>query len=228
MLAAASQVCRVWYATCAPELYRKLFVRSAQCLELIEDLSRPGNRIVQHAEELVVQGPVPWCSVSRLLKLLPLVTNLSFYGDELATNPRAVYHHTAPRLSSAMSVASSLTSELSSLFLENQWFSSAVDVLYLLGLCRGLVLVEIRGCIIHSGSRTAPLVSATSLKDLTIWRGKHAVHEKAIAPLARWWQWPRAAANSTAAPYPGIDRAASLDIVGILGTIQFDSLMWSR
>ena len=50
VLAAASGTCRAWLAICAPELYRCICVRSSRRVdELIEDLSKPGSHIPQHA-----------------------------------------------------------------------------------------------------------------------------------------------------------------------------------
>lgn len=221
-LVAASNVCHAWLDICVPEMYRSISARSSRAEELIKDLSKPGSRVVQYAEELKIRGPIPWLALPRLLVSLPHLGNLNIIEDKKASP--TVYLPRHPRLACRMYRASRTTLALTSLFLANQWFSSTADILWLLACLPHLASAHFNSCNIQTASTTAPLVPVTHLKSLSLSYNEDAIHEGILSSLAQWWQWPHAIAGPAITPYPGLHREEAQDVLAVIRAITLTTL----
>ena len=211
VLAAASGTCRAWFAFCAPDLYRRVLVlpsRSAD--ELVEDLSKPGSHIPQHARRLrIYDGPVPWRALPKLVKLLPNLDRLiierrtddmsRLRGDEKATDAR--YHPTHPRMTYGVLTAARITLALTQLNLYYHRFSSAADVLNLLASFPRLSTAKLDDCPIGPGRGSVITPSATDLRELRL---AYCSTVEEIVCLADWWRWSHPVNSPSVAPYPGL------------------------
>lgn len=213
----------MWLAICAPELYKPIRVHSSRVKELIEDLSKPGSRIVQHAEDLAIYGPVPWLALVKLLKLLPSLRTMTISDDDFGAS-RPAYHTKASLFAS---VASRAMLSLTSLVLWNQRLSSAADVLCLLACFPHPHSLELNGCTIQTASSIALLVASTRLKTIQLKQyDDPEVCEGTLLSLAQWWRWPHEAAEPATIQYPGLHRADAQHVFAIIRSTKFGMLWW--
>ena len=189
-------------------------------------MSKPGSRVAQYAEGLTIRGPIPWLVLQKLLVSLPHLGELWILEDNEAS-PTA-YFPSHPRLASRIHRASRTTLSLTSLTLNDQWFSSTADVLWLLTCFPHLSSAYLNSCNIQTASTTVPLVPVTRLKSLTLSQNKDAVHDGVLSSLAQWWRWPHATAEPAIPPYPGLHREEAHDVIAIIRAITLTTLKGNR
>ena len=214
---------RAWFKICAPELYRWIYTRSSSVRELIEDLSKPGSHIAQHAWALRIKGPVPWSALLGMLRLLPSLGRL----DITSHNPgheKFTVHPNIACLSCRMLAASQIIQALTELILREQKFHSAADVLRLFASLPRLSRAELVDCSIASTPELVPRASATNVTQLRL-----VVESVDVAPLvplaslAQWWQWSHPAASPTNDLFPGLHITDSLAVCDMLKSLPIHS-----
>lgn len=193
-------------------------------------MSKPCSRIAQHAECLGIRGVVPWLQLQRLLKLLPRLRMLLFNGvkDSEASRCCTVYHPTHPHLSSTIHIACRTILALTSLYFNNQWFSSTGDVLRLFACFPHLSFARLRDCTIHTASTAAPPMQVTRLERIKFERVDGISPPKAIPSLARWWQWPHATSDPASKPYSGLHHEDAQCVVAVVASIISGPFEWRR
>lgn len=220
-LFALSEVCRAWYAICAPDLPKTFHIRSPRIDELIGDLSKPGSRLARDAEGLAVVGLIPWLSLPKLLKLLPRLRELDIQ-EHMPTSP-TVYHPGMLRWSSATRVTSRT---LTGLQIRRLWFPSATDVLRLLAHFPRLSTAHFNDCTIHIASETTLPISSTNLSRMYLSQPKDLIHTRTIPSLTQFWQWPHPVVNPEVEPYPGLHLADAQGVAAVIGSVAGDGFEW--
>ena len=203
---------RAWFKICAPELYRRILFRSPRTVrELIEDLSKPGSHIAQHARALVIFGPVPWQDLLKSVRVLPSLDQLYIGFSDESTDS---YNPNLFRLTCRILAASRVVPALTMLKLECHTFHSAADVLRLCASLPRLLLAEFSHCSIASTPELVPHASATNVTQLRL--AVYLCDVVQAASLAQWWQWSHPATSSTNDLFPGLHVRDSLAVCGIL------------
>ena len=221
-LVSLGQTCRAWHTICAPDIYRKIFVRSRSVNELISELSIPGSCIVSHAQILWMCGHIPWLSLPRLLAHLPHVHTLTVRPHKHDKTSAIAYQPAQARLTSSITGSSPLGPSLTSLSLFSQWFASTADILRMLALLPRLSRVTIRGCKVLVSSVILPLVSCIHLRHIFFKPNADGAVLYTLGPaLAHWWMLPRAAMDCSPGtrPFPGLRDTDSRCAAAILTPI---------
>ena len=184
-LSRVALVCREWFRCCAPLLYSKLRVDIARVDALCACLREVGNSLTDHARLVKIYGRQSWLASSKLSKLLPRVT--LFFCKDIEGERTTTYHHAHSRVIAGRSVASA---NIKALALMHQTFSSARDLLYILGALPSLTIVSLEGISFISTSAVVPRMKATRVRCIETKQCEHAW------PLAGFWTWAHKADDS--------------------------------
>ena len=163
-----------------------------------------GRRVSNHARVVEYEGPIPWLALVKMMKLLPHVRELGMNsklrGSQNDPFYPPSYPPSHPRSASSMLAASRPVPTLTSLFMKDVQFSSAMDILRLLPAFPLLSRASFWKCTIPSGSNPVLAPRLTHLRDLIFSLTPVAEGEG----FAQFWQWPHPAGDPKLGPCPGL------------------------
>ena len=209
--------------TCAPELFHHVSVHNARMPAFIQMLSEPDNRLTRFARRLTIRGHVPWLAFSSLLHLLPLLRNMTIRDNGWAERREVLPAPVAYSPASPRSCRTVLTARLVSLFLRRlilrqQYFSSSIDLLRLLGSFPRLTEANLNTVICRTWSNTLPIAS-TQLRELVVSGPDTAVK----SPIQSCWRWCHRPADPHAQAFPGLRYADVSALARIMECIRWDT-----
>ena len=200
-------------------LYRSICVCFPRTLrELIEDLSKPGSHIAQHAWALRIEGPVPWSALLGMLRVLPSLGRLDITSHKPG-HEKFTVHPNIACLSCRMLAALRIIHSLTELILREQKFHSAADVLRLFASLPRLLRATLESCSIASRPELVPRASATNITELRLVVQFGKAMEQA-ASLAPWWQWSHPAASPTNDLFHGLHMTDYLAVCEMLESLR--------
>lgn len=194
-------------------MFGNMRIPSSRAEEFARDLAQRGSHIPRFATSLVLEGPIPWLALPKILGALPRLAEARI---EVRGSKVSPYNHVLPHRAGAIRL-STLSSRITKLELSRQQFWSTADILYLVASCPQVVSISLGSCTAQARASAAPSLKCTQLTNI------YACPAGAnLSSLVLSWQWPQFVSDSAISSFPGL---RSKDASGVAALMHYVSIV---